>query len=112
MKKYIPVISTPNANELVVEVYYSLGGTNLFTYKTDPRGYYLSVSPFKRGETSMMYVLGSGAKILILPCNRRSNKREALAIELAKSKEADLIQNVLHKNNLRLDNNEEGKQVI
>ena len=34
-------ISNLRATHLKVELYYSLGGTNVFTYKDEPRGYYL-----------------------------------------------------------------------
>lgn len=38
---------------LRVEVFYSLGGMNYFSYKTEPRGYYLSVQRLHVGSSPL-----------------------------------------------------------
>jgi hypothetical protein len=64
--KKIPTIVVPKVDEptfhagrerkqhfIVVEVYYKIGGSNFATFKNDPRGYYMSVSPeFEERYTS------------------------------------------------------------
>lgn len=42
---YVPTAALPNANNLKVSVFYSLGGINYSNYKTEPRGYWVSVTP-------------------------------------------------------------------
>ena len=48
MKKYIPM--KEDGQFLKVETYYSKGGYNVFTYKEETRGYYLSIVPVKRAS--------------------------------------------------------------
>lgn len=106
MKEYMHIIPTDNANRIKVEVYYSLGGMNYFTYENESRGYYLSVSHVNHatsgGVRMESFVAFTGTKQLILPCKRRSAKREAQANELAKEQRDALIQYVLDKNGLTL----------
>lgn len=45
MKKYIATNRFPDATHLKIEVRYEKGGYNYFTYKEDPRGVYVSISP-------------------------------------------------------------------
>lgn len=68
-----------------VELYYSLGGINYFTYKNEPRGYYLSVGPVERcalegGGFMEGFTAFSGTKILVEPCARKSKGAEARAL--------------------------------
>ncbi len=66
------------------ELYYSLGGYNCFTYKSEPRGYYVSVTPVEReqrnGYTMESVTAFSGVKVLVCEVNRKSKKSEAEAL--------------------------------
>lgn len=103
---FLPVAKPGDITHLRVEVYYSLGGYNLFTYKQEPRGYYLSVSPvgsLESGNTAVKsYRLFPGTKQLILPVNRQSPKRMTEALELAEQHKPKLIEYVLQKEGLEL----------
>jgi hypothetical protein len=74
-----------NATHLKAEIYYALGGTNVFTYRNEPRGYYLSVSPVERAErngyTMESFTAFSGKKWIVLPVQRKSQKKMAEAVE-------------------------------
>lgn len=74
-----------NATHLKAEIYYALGGINVFTYRNEPRGYYLSVSPVERAErngyTMESFTAFSGMKWIVLPVQRKSAKKMAEAIE-------------------------------
>lgn len=103
---YIPLKQKHDVTHLRVEVYYSLGGYNLFTYKQEPRGYYLSVSPAGRSERGGVvmesYRAFSGTKKLILPVTRQSAKRMEEALRLAEESKEELIAHVLQDNGLQL----------
>lgn len=107
-KDYIPVMQNPNATHLKIEVYYSLGGYNCFTYKSEGRGYYLSVCPVSRsndyGVPMESFTAFTGTKLLILPCDRQSKKRAEEALTLYTEKLDMLMKHVLHVNGLCLDN--------
>lgn len=62
-------------NRIRLSVAYDLGGYNCFAYKTDPRGYYLHATPEYAYEHMVDYVLGAGAKHLLLEVPRQSRKR-------------------------------------
>lgn len=47
---YVPVTGNPEVSHLKVAVYHSKGGVNFATYKDDPKGYWLSVTPVMREE--------------------------------------------------------------
>ena len=104
-KKYLPTTGT---TELKVEVYYSLGGFNLGTYRDDPRGYWLSVTPVNHSEQNGVryesVVLGSGLKKFLkeTKSDRRGGKAEREAVELAKQFEAELVNQVCVKEKLTL----------
>ena len=89
----------PHCTHLRVELYYSLGGMNYWTYKVDARGYYLSVTPIERGERGTGFMcesfrMGSGVKKLIKEVSRQSKSAADSAAALAKEEEASLIQYV------------------
>ena len=69
---------------LKVELYYSLGGINYFTYKTERRGYYLSVCPVERSRCGSgwmeSYAAFTGSKILVQECARKSRAAEQKAL--------------------------------
>ncbi len=106
MKKFIELKANANANFLKLEVYYSLGGFNCFTYKNEARGYYLSVSPVQRSERDGIvfesYTAFSGVKLLLLEVSRKSKKAEAEAERIAEEKEAELIAYICNKNQLEV----------
>ena len=108
MKKYIELKNTNrNATHLKIELYYSLGGYNVFTHKTEPRGYYLSVSPVSRsvttyGATMESYTAFSGIKQCIKEVSRKSEKAARSAEEIAVNYENDLIRYVCDKNGLEV----------
>lgn len=104
MKKYI---NLTNGYELEIELIYELGGYNYWTSTQEDRGYYLHVTPVKNARindkiVAKEYSAFSGIKKLILPVNRKSNKKESEAIELSKESEKELIDYVLLKNNMQL----------
>ena len=72
-------VNIKGSNFLDVSVSYTLGGTNYFYGGTNKRGYYLHLSPTQHEThsygTSISSTLGSGRKILLLTCERKSDKR-------------------------------------
>lgn len=110
MKKYIDVTGeNTKANALKIEVYYSLGGMNLFTYKQEKRGYYLSVCPVEQevigSVTLESYTAFTGAKVLVKEVKRKSQKAENEALIIAANMENDLINYVCRKNGLTITQN-------
>ena len=103
--KYIPAVGS-GVNFLKVEVYYSLGGLNYFTSKSDPRGYYLSITPVKRedhnGYVSESVVLGSGVKTLIKETKRKSEQAAMAAKDEAVQYENRLIDHILLNSDIKI----------
>lgn len=97
--------STPNILEL--SVYYSLGGMNYATYKNEPRGYYLSVTPIERSEQGMFitsgYCFGTGVKTFLLEVSRQSEKQQANACALAELEAERLIKWCCEQYGLEVD---------
>ena len=93
MKKYYPMTEP---YELELNLTYSLGGTNMFTYKPEKRGYYLHITVVKREQSCITRQLhgnldGSNlksGKILIKEVGRKSNKTYT---NLVKSLDFDYI---------------------
>lgn len=85
MTRLFKVKNNPNVTHLKAEVYYSLGGTNMFTYKNESRGYYMSISPVKRedrgGFIMESYTAFTGLKQLVVPVSRKSQKKMNEAVE-------------------------------
>lgn len=111
MKKYIKIKENDKKiTHLKVEIYYSLGGYNVWNGKQESRGYYLSVTPVECSNHSgyMMesFVAFSGIKELIKPVTRKSQKAEKQAEVLAQTKELELINYILKKSNIEIENNE------
>lgn len=103
MKKYIAVKENPaKVTHLKVRLYYSLGGMNYFTYKTEPRGYYLSVYPVERSRGMESYTAFSGVKNLIIEVKRQSAQKEAEAEKMAESMLESLIDYVCRKESLEI----------
>ena len=93
MKKYIPM--KEDGQFLKVETYYSKGGYNVFTYKEETRGYYLSIVPVERqsrdGYTMESFMAFSGLKKCLVPVKRASKKAEAEAEEFAEDMLDDFV---------------------
>ena len=103
MKKYLEVKKNDyGTTHLKLEVYYSLGGYNYFTYGKESRGYYASVTPVERKERSECYTWFTGVKQLVNEVSRRSAKAEAEAEKLAENVFPQLVDYVLSKQGLEL----------
>lgn len=81
---------------LKCELYYSLGGMNYFTYKTEARGYYVSVSPVEHrttdyGVTMESYAAFSGWKKCVVECARKGKKAEAQALAEYETTKAEML---------------------
>lgn len=84
MTRYYKVNNNSKVTHLKAEIYYSLGGHNVFTYKNETRGYYMSISPVERsdkyGYTMESYTAFTGLKMCVLPVQRKSQKKMDEAI--------------------------------
>ena len=96
--KYIERNDLKNATHLEVSVHYDLGGANLLSGKTNPRGYYLSAKPVQKDGSMISYTMFSGQSCLLLETKRFTAKQFAKAIEMAKDYEDELIAAVVEKN--------------
>ena len=96
-----------NVTHIKCELYYSLGGYNVFTYKQEPRGYYVSVTPVERqewdGRVMDSVVAFSGYKECIHEVTRKSKKAFAVARELADGVINVLVQAILNKYGYELE---------
>lgn len=106
VKKYISLAPGARATHLKIEVYYSLGGSNCYTYRNEKRGYYLSVSPVTReargGCMMESYTAFTGTKYCVLPVTRQSAKSAAQAVKMAEDLEQTLIAFVCRENALEV----------
>ena len=101
MKKhetYIERDDLKGATHLEVKVFYTKGGANYFSGGTNPRGYYLSVRPVKKGNGMVSFDLFSGCKRLLLETARYTDKQFQRAVEMAKNYEDELITAVVAEN--------------
>lgn len=93
-KEYINI----DGQDYKIKVYYSKGGINCFTYRNEPRGYYLSVSPVKLeqrdGYSTETIVAFSGIKNILLEVNRKSNSSAQKALDLANN---ELVMSMIEK---------------
>ena len=94
-----------HVTHIKIETYYSLGGYNPFTGKTEERGYYIGVSPVERrrtdyGVTTESYTAFSGTKRCVKTVSRKSKKAEEQAEENAKNYVHDLVLYVCTRNGL------------
>ena len=89
-----------------VELYYSKGGYNVFTYKNESRGYYVRICPITVERNMVSFIAFSGTKVCIHECPRKSAKAEREAIALANDEYGDLVSRLVsqiaHKNNLEV----------
>ena len=68
-----------DANVIKVQLYYNLGGMNLFTYKEEQRGYYMSVAPYTRIGRCESFTAFTGWKRCLVPVARQSKAKQAVA---------------------------------
>lgn len=105
LEKVLP--TTKPGMFIEVTVGYDIGGMNYFAGVSMARGYYLSVGPVGRSVTESGHVIRSyrafsAPTVLLIECKRKSPKVAEQAVELAKTREAELIARVLEKNGLTL----------
>lgn len=116
MKKYIELKPNAAATHIKIEVYYNLGGYNVFSYRNEPRGYYLSVTPVTRENcgsyTTETVTAFSGVKQLIKEVSRKSAKAEASAEKIAEGYTPALIAYICDKNGLELENPADGEKPV
>ena len=94
----------PKAHFLEVMVSYDKGGMNYFNYKTDPRGFSVSVKPIWESGGSTGFTIMEGRRLFLLPAARYSDKALAQAVALARTdpRLADVKVRVLVENGRRL----------
>ena len=104
LSRRIPVTDESGTPDLFVKVrlYYDKGGLNVFTYRDERRGYYLSVSPIRMERGMETYKAFSGLKSCVPPVSRKSAKAEANAVALVDEALEDLLPIVCHRNHLTL----------
>ena len=99
--RFIPLrANDKKVTHLKIEVYYSLGGVNYFTYNNEQRGYYIGVTPVQRGNGFESFGAFTGIKECFIPCNRQSKKKADEAANIPAEKYQHLIDYVLKKNGL------------
>lgn len=95
--KYYEVKNKPGVTHLKAEVYYSLGGYNVFNSRNEDRGYYMSIVPVKRedykGHILESFVAFSGMKQCVLPVHRKSQKKMDEAVEYFNDNILDFMNN-------------------
>lgn len=78
-------------NYIKATLKYDLGGTNIFTYKNEPRGYYMYIQiiDYQRHADcggyrteGFMLTPGYSATVFLVECARQSKKKETEAIKL------------------------------
>lgn len=94
--KYFKVESK-DCTHIKCELYYNLGGINYFTYKEEPRGYYVSVSPVTRSGNCESYMGFSGIKKCVLEVKRASKAAEAKAESLMEDAIKPLFDYIVEK---------------
>lgn len=86
MKKRIELselgLTSNHATHIEVQIYYALGGMNYFSYKVEPRGYWMSVTPVIVSTNFVQFSAFSGTKCLLLETKRKSDKAYKQAITL------------------------------
>lgn len=86
------------------DLYYSLGGVNMLTYKNEQRGYYIAVTPIEKRGNIEGFAAFSGVKKCVVPVSRKSTKKEKVALAVYRDGKTlkSLIDYVGTKNNLEL----------
>lgn len=91
-----------------LDLYYNLGGYNVFTYRQEPRGYYLSACPVERIDRGGGFIMEgftayTGTKVLVKEVKRKSVKAEREAEQAAVEWKQKLLNYVLNNNKLELE---------
>lgn len=106
LERYYKINGNGNVNALKIEVYYNLGGYNVWTYRSEPRGYYLLVLPVKRDGIMESFEAFTGTRYCISQVSRQSNKRfEEAKAQLPKLMET-IVKTWCEKNSLDVDFND------
>ena len=87
----------PKVTHLRVDLSYNKGGMNVWTYKQEPRGYYLMLTPVFRDGIMEGFTAFSGKKYLIREVTRASAKQEREAEQEANSFLADTLSHIARK---------------
>lgn len=98
-------------NYVKAEVYYDEGGYSLFTYKQNPRAYWMSVHKVGRGKDACGYwesttIFGGGYKSLIKEVGRQSKKAEAEALTHFNANIDDYVRQAFPELELELETKE------
>ena len=97
-EKYIERNDLRDASHLQVSVFYDKGSMNYFSGQAAPRGFYLSVTPVRKGNGVVSYTMFTGLKRLLHQVSRFTDKQFCHAVELSKAYEDELIAAVVEKN--------------
>ena len=81
-----------DVNRIRLSVVYNLGGVNCFTYKNEPRGYYLHATPECANGYMMKCMIGTGVKHFLLEVPRQSKKRAMEACAKAEQLAPQLVE--------------------
>lgn len=107
MKKYLNIKNpTKNINVLKIELYYNLGGYNVWHHTYEKRGYYISVTPLYKEGCMESYVMFTGAKKCIKEVSRKSEKAYNSALDSIGEYLPGLIDYVCTENNIEVAQNE------
>lgn len=94
MRVKIPEYYNTENNVLKIEVYYSLGGYDYFSYKEEKRGFYISLRPMKESKEGLcsfsLFGKDSGYKILLEEVKRNNPKRLKVLKEAFENEETCL----------------------
>lgn len=114
---YLPATGTNRGGDIThvnVWIYYAKGGINYATYKQEPRGIYVNITPVKLEKTgsgfiSESFMVFSGGKYLVEAATRLNRKRVievyALVEREIRTKQGaawDMLQKVLEREGVTL----------
>jgi len=103
MIKYIQLEENKKGkNFLKIEIKYNLGGFSYFTYQKEERGYYLHIQPVNKGGNFESFAAFTGYKMLLITCNRKSNRTEQQAEEEVKKYIPLIIERLCKENNFKI----------
>lgn len=107
IKEYLNVKGS-DTKKIKIETYYSKGGINYFTYKNDPRGYYISVSVVERVQkdgyvTESFSLFNNGYKQLLREVGRASKKAEQISDSIAKDCARPIIKRVCEEKGIEVE---------
>ncbi len=95
-KQYFPITSDRDQtiNFMRVDFVYNKGGMNVWTYKREPRGYYLMFTPVQRDGIMEGFTAFTGKKYIITEVSRASAKAEREAKAEADQFIEDMLEHV------------------